>query len=396
MLHFAAGEECGEPGTLSLIEEGFVGDWGITTEPTGLDIATAERGTVWLRIRISGRSTHAATPAAGANPIPPVEDVLAALRRYSAEIASRTHPLLGHPICTVTMVEAGAEHNAIPDGCELTIDRRMIPGETNEDVEEEIRKLVTDAVAGHDGISAGLSPIHHPFEAAEIPTESPFIETVGRAVSEVTGSGGDLRHAVRQRRPQPRQRREDGGDHVRCRRHFALPLPRRAPIPGAASPGGHRDGDGRGRRARGGIVGSASMSTRIGVDVGGTFTDLIAYDADSGEVTISKSASTTDAPRQAVIESVAAGVPPGVVSGCRVLPPRHDGRAQCAADALGRQARAARDRRVPRCAGDPPRQPRGDAEPLVAAAGAAGAAGAAHPDRRADPRRRHGPGRGPG
>jgi N-methylhydantoinase A len=56
------------------------------------------------------------------------------------------------------------------------------------------------------------------------------------------------------------------------------------------------------------------MSTRIGVDVGGTFTDLIAYDADSGEVTLSKSASTADAPEQAVIESVAAGVPPRIIS----------------------------------------------------------------------------------
>jgi succinyl-diaminopimelate desuccinylase len=192
VLHFAAGEECGEPGTLSLIEEGFVGDWGITTEPTGLDIATAERGTVWLRIRLEGRSTHAATPTAGANPIPPVEDVLAALRRYSEEITAHTHPLLGHPICTVTMVEAGAEHNAIPDGCELTIDRRMIPGETNERVENEIRKLVTDAVAGHDGISAELVPLYHPFEAAEIPSESPFIETIGRAVSEVTGEPAEI------------------------------------------------------------------------------------------------------------------------------------------------------------------------------------------------------------
>jgi succinyl-diaminopimelate desuccinylase len=205
VLHFAAGEECGEPGTLSLIEEGFVGDWGITTEPTGLDIATAERGTVWLRIRIKGRSTHAATPAAGTNPIPPVEDVLAALRRYSEEITSRTHPLLGHPICTVTMVKAGAEHNAIPDGCELTIDRRMIPGETNEGVEEEIRKLVTDAIAAHNGISAELEPIHYPFEAAEVRAESTFIETVGRVVSEVTGSpaaiigtpyGSDVRNLV--------------------------------------------------------------------------------------------------------------------------------------------------------------------------------------------------------
>jgi succinyl-diaminopimelate desuccinylase len=205
VLHFAAGEETGEPGTLSLIEEGFVGDWGITTEPTGLKIATAERGTGWFRIRITGRSTHAATPAAGANPILPVEDVLAALRRYGEEIRSRTHPLLGYPICTVTMVSAGAEHNAVPDACELTIDRRMIPGEDHEEVQGEIAALVSDAVAGHAGISVELVPIHHPFEAAEVAAESPFIEAAGRAVTEVTGEpakifgtpyGSDVRNLV--------------------------------------------------------------------------------------------------------------------------------------------------------------------------------------------------------
>ena len=205
ILHFAAGEETGEPGTLSLIEAGFVGDWGITTEPTALDIATAERGTGWFRIRVDGRSTHAATPSAGANPIPPLEDILAGLRRYGKELTSRTHPLLGHPICTVTMVSGGAEHNAISDGCVLTVDRRMIPGETHEDVEGEIRSLVMDAIAGHSGISAQVEPIHHPFEAAEIPTESPFIATVDRAVTEVTGCkprifgtpyGSDVRNLV--------------------------------------------------------------------------------------------------------------------------------------------------------------------------------------------------------
>jgi N-methylhydantoinase A len=56
------------------------------------------------------------------------------------------------------------------------------------------------------------------------------------------------------------------------------------------------------------------MSTRIGVDVGGTFTDLIAYDAESGDVMLSKSASTAGAPEQAVIESVGAGVPAEIIS----------------------------------------------------------------------------------
>lgn len=205
VLHFASGEETGEPGTMSLIEAGFVGDWGITTEPTDLAIATAERGTGWFRIRLTGRSTHAATPAAGANPIAAVEDVLGTLRRYGDEITSRTHPLLGHPICTVTMVSAGAEHNAVPDGCELTIDRRMIPGESHEEVEAEIAALVSGAVAPHPGISAELVPIHHAFEAAEVPAESPFITVVDEAVREVTGEpsritgtpyGSDVRNLV--------------------------------------------------------------------------------------------------------------------------------------------------------------------------------------------------------
>jgi N-methylhydantoinase A len=56
------------------------------------------------------------------------------------------------------------------------------------------------------------------------------------------------------------------------------------------------------------------VSTRIGVDVGGTFTDLIAYDAATGEVTIAKSASTAEAPELAVIESVAGSVPAEVIS----------------------------------------------------------------------------------
>ena len=70
VLHFAIGEECGEPGTLSLLEAGFGGDYGITTEPTELKVATAERGLVFYKIRIKGRSIHASRAHLGSNPIP--------------------------------------------------------------------------------------------------------------------------------------------------------------------------------------------------------------------------------------------------------------------------------------------------------------------------------------
>jgi N-methylhydantoinase A len=55
------------------------------------------------------------------------------------------------------------------------------------------------------------------------------------------------------------------------------------------------------------------VSTRIGVDVGGTFTDLIAYDEGGDGVTLAKSASTADAPERAVIESVESAVPAEVI-----------------------------------------------------------------------------------
>ena len=51
------------------------------------------------------------------------------------------------------------------------------------------------------------------------------------------------------------------------------------------------------------------MATRIGVDVGGTFTDLIFYDDETGEIRVGKEPTTPSAPEQGVLAAVAAAVP---------------------------------------------------------------------------------------
>ena len=51
------------------------------------------------------------------------------------------------------------------------------------------------------------------------------------------------------------------------------------------------------------------MATRIGVDVGGTFTDLIFYDDESGEIRVGKEPTTPSAPQDGVLDAVAAAVP---------------------------------------------------------------------------------------
>jgi N-methylhydantoinase A len=56
------------------------------------------------------------------------------------------------------------------------------------------------------------------------------------------------------------------------------------------------------------------MATRLGVDVGGTFTDLVFYDDDTGEVRVSKEPSTPAAPEDGVLAAIRVGVPPDAVA----------------------------------------------------------------------------------
>jgi succinyl-diaminopimelate desuccinylase len=205
ILHFAAGEECGEPGTLSLIERGYVGDFGITTEPTDLAVAVAMRGSAWYRVTLHGASSHAAAPWAGQNPIMALAVVLEALHDYDKEIQARTHPLVGSAACSPTIIRSGVEHNAIPDTCEVVLDRRLIPGETPENALLEIRQVILDATASRPGVSSTVTPLHRAFTPAEIATSSSFVELAKRSVEMVTQSpariegtpyGSDVRNLV--------------------------------------------------------------------------------------------------------------------------------------------------------------------------------------------------------
>lgn len=56
------------------------------------------------------------------------------------------------------------------------------------------------------------------------------------------------------------------------------------------------------------------MTTRIGVDIGGTFTDLICYDDDSGEILVEKVPTTPASPETGCVEAVKKAVPPDLLN----------------------------------------------------------------------------------
>jgi len=116
-------------------------------------ISLGNRGRVDVVVEIHGRATHSSSPWLGENPIPLVADVQARLAALS--LRSKAHPLLGPPALVPYKLECGpiAPHT-IPAWCRLVLDRRTLPGDTEEAVVTEI----SEALAGLPvNVSAGPS-----------------------------------------------------------------------------------------------------------------------------------------------------------------------------------------------------------------------------------------------
>jgi succinyl-diaminopimelate desuccinylase len=192
VAQFAAGEECGEPGTLSLLQHGFTGDYGIVTEPTELRVAVAERGLCHYRIRINGRSIHASRAHLGVNPVPPLADVLAVVEEYGEHVRTREHPLLPGGSCTPTVLRAGVKENAVADSCELFLDRRLLPGESVEGELADLRTRLGRLADRHPELGIEVTHAGLAFEAAEIAATSSFASVVADEVGTLTGRSTEL------------------------------------------------------------------------------------------------------------------------------------------------------------------------------------------------------------
>jgi succinyl-diaminopimelate desuccinylase len=188
VLHFAAGEERAERGTLSLLDAGYTGEYGIVTEPTELRVAPATRGLAFFCIRIKGRSIHASRSHLGINPAWDLAWVLATLDGYRSEISKREHMLLGSGSVTPTVVRGGVAENAVSDQIELYVDRRLIPGETVEAELADLRGRIYAARPADTEVQIEVSVFENAFEPAEIPTGASLVERLVRCHERVSGA----------------------------------------------------------------------------------------------------------------------------------------------------------------------------------------------------------------
>lgn len=162
-------------------------DLALVGEPTGLEIVTAHKGDVWLRLRTVGRPAHGATPHRGRNAVTAMSRIVLALEtEYAAELAARPpHPRLGRPTINVGRIDGGRQPNIVPAECIIDIDRRTLPGETEAGVRREIH-----AVLRRQKLKASFDTLRtSPCEPLDTNPDLPLVRSLTRAAGRRTTRG---------------------------------------------------------------------------------------------------------------------------------------------------------------------------------------------------------------
>lgn len=139
-------------------------EFAIVGEPTLCDLATAEKGLMVLDCTVQGVSGHAAREE-GTNAIYLALPDIEWFRTYSFP---RVSPTLGAMKMTVTIIQAGAQHNVVPAECHFTVDVRVTDAYTLEEALAIIKAHVKCEVVPRSlrMRSSGISPEHPLVRAA--------------------------------------------------------------------------------------------------------------------------------------------------------------------------------------------------------------------------------------
>jgi acetylornithine deacetylase len=189
-----ADEEYASIGTEAVLREWsrWTADAVVVTEPTEMQVCIAHKGFVWLDVETHGKAAHGSRPNLGIDAITKMGHVLTELDQLNQLLqASPTHPYLGSGSLHASVISGGQGWSAYPAHCHLQLERRTIPGETPEIVQEQVQKILNQLAAGDQDFQGEvrLNLQRPPFS---VDPDAEIVRTLRDAVTHVTGSEASL------------------------------------------------------------------------------------------------------------------------------------------------------------------------------------------------------------
>lgn len=152
----------------------------------GPDISLGNRGRIDVFITVNGDPFHSSDPSRGCNAIAGAIEVI---RRLTSEVPLiGDHPQLGRPTLTVTHLRSFPDStHTIQGSCDITVDRRLLPGEDPESAFADIERVamqvdgVSDPVSGKPwSVNVRLGPFMYP---SLLEPDAPIVQKLTRAIA---------------------------------------------------------------------------------------------------------------------------------------------------------------------------------------------------------------------
>jgi putative selenium metabolism hydrolase len=112
----------------------------VICEPSDNKITLGHKGKAQVSIKTHGVSAHSSAPEKGMNAIYEMAEIIQRVEKTNHELMKKDG--LRGTLVMSRISSASASINAVPSECEVYLDRRMVPGETEEAIQQEMDRLI--------------------------------------------------------------------------------------------------------------------------------------------------------------------------------------------------------------------------------------------------------------
>jgi succinyl-diaminopimelate desuccinylase len=171
-------EEVEQRGSDYLVEQGYIGNFAITGEPTNMHIGIQAKGVLAMRIEVTGTAAHGSTPWVGDNAVLKAIDVFRQLE--TLPFARESSDLFDRPSINLGRIVGGDALNKVPDLCAIDVDVRYLPGQDADAIRAAIDDLPDTRV---------VKVFHR--RPAIVERDHPYVQALGEAIGRVAPPVGE-------------------------------------------------------------------------------------------------------------------------------------------------------------------------------------------------------------
>ncbi|KGA95577.1 acetylornithine deacetylase [Alkalihalobacillus alcalophilus ATCC 27647 = CGMCC 1.3604] len=196
-------EECGGAGTLAAILRGYQADAAVIPEPTKLKVFPLQQGSMWFRIKVTGRAAHGGTRYEGVSAIDKAIAVIEQLKKLETLRNERiNHPLYQNipiPIpINIGKMNGGDWPSSVPD--EVMIEGRygVSFDETMEEAKEEFERMLSSSMFMDSWFKdhpVSIEWFGARWMPGSITLEDPFLEQFKTSIKKISGKSARLEAA---------------------------------------------------------------------------------------------------------------------------------------------------------------------------------------------------------